>query len=85
MIVYKCDICDKVRECSQREIEQTEYDICAECWDAMVEKLKGKGRPKRHTEVVAQPTPGIPEPAREPKQPFPGAPPNIYASADQVH
>jgi hypothetical protein len=85
MMVYRCDICDKVRECGQREIEQTEYDICAECWDAMVSTLQGKGRPKRHAEIVTQPAPTIPEPAREPKHPFPGAPPNIYASAEQVH
>jgi|SRR5580698_5675347 hypothetical protein len=80
MIVYKCDLCGEVRDCTQREIEHIEYDICAECWDAMVSKLKGKGRPRRHTEIVAHPAPAIPAPTREPKQPFPGAPPTIYSS-----
>jgi hypothetical protein len=84
MIIYRCDICDEVRECSQREIEQTEYDVCAECWEAIALKLKGKGRPKRQA-VVVQPAPAIPEPTREPKQPFPGAPPTIYASADRLN
>ena len=45
MIVYKCDLCGEVRDCTQREIEHIEYDICAECWDAMVSKLKGKEDP----------------------------------------
>jgi hypothetical protein len=27
MIAYRCDLCGEVRECSQREIEQTEYVV----------------------------------------------------------
>jgi hypothetical protein len=84
MIVYRCDICHEVRECSQREIEQAEYDVCSECWEALAFKLKGKGRPKRQA-VIIQPAPAIPEPTGEPKQPFPGAPPTIYASADRLN
>jgi ribosome-binding protein aMBF1 (putative translation factor) len=84
MIVYRCDICHEVRECSQREIEQAEYDVCSECWEALAFKLKGKGRSKRQA-VIIPPAPAIPEPTAEPKQPFPGAPPTIYAGADRLN
>jgi hypothetical protein len=86
MIVYRCDLCDEVRDCDQREIDHTEYDICSECWNSLLSKLKGKGRSKRNNEIVALSTSPGPESPREPKQsPFPGAPPTIYASADPVN
>ncbi|HET7208200.1 MAG TPA: hypothetical protein VFI95_16615 [Terriglobales bacterium] len=85
MIVYRCDLCDEIRECTQREIEHTEYDICAECWEALSAKLKGKGRPK-HVDAIAAPANPVAEPTREPKEkPFPGSPPTIYGGAEQVH
>jgi len=28
-----CDLCGKARDCLQKEIEGTEYDICSECWN----------------------------------------------------
>ena len=83
MIVYRCDLCNEIRECSPREIEHVEYDICSECWNALESKLKGKGRPKQEVKAVGQPTPLPPEPTREPEHPFPGAPPKIYAHAEQ--
>jgi hypothetical protein len=85
MIVYKCDLCDEVRECSQRELERTEYDICAECWDALMRKLKGKGRTERRREIVTLPIPATPAPEAEPKKPFPGTPPIITGTTEQVH
>jgi hypothetical protein len=85
MIVYRCDVCSEIQECSQREIEHIEYDICADCWNSLVSKLKEKGRPRAYPGIVTLPVPAIPEPSRGPKQPFPGAPPDIYSSADPVN
>jgi len=42
-----CDLCGQAKDCSQKEIESKEYDICADCWNPLAEKLKGKGRLKR--------------------------------------
>jgi hypothetical protein len=86
MIVYRCDLCDEVRDCAQREIDHTEFDICSECWNSLRSKLKGKGRFTRNNEIVALPTSPRPESPREPKpSPFPGTPPTIYANADPVN
>jgi hypothetical protein len=85
MIVYKCDLCNEIRDCAQKEIDGREYDICSECWDSLSAKLTGKGRSKRRefVTVPAQPTPDSP---REPKQPpMPGTPPTIYGSAAPVN
>jgi hypothetical protein len=85
MVIYRCDLCGEIRDCSQREIEHTEYDICADCWNALASKLNGKGRSQAHSETVTLPARTTPEPARETKPPFPGAPPGIYGSADHVN
>ena len=39
-----CDLCGQVKECLQKEIDGKEFDICADCWRPLEEKLKGKGR-----------------------------------------
>jgi hypothetical protein len=85
MIIYGCDLCGEIRDCRQREIEHTEYDICAECWNALASKLKGKGRSQRHPETAAVAARTAPEPSPETKQPFPGAPPSVYGSAEHVN
>ena len=86
MILYRCDLCNQIRDCAQREIDHTEYDICSECWDDLASKLKGKGRSKRHHEIVALPTPPVPDSSHETKEaPFPGSPPKIYASKEPVN
>jgi len=71
-----CDLCSQAKECRQREIEGREYDICAECWNPLAEKLKGKGRVHKERETVFLP-PVIPEPKREEPKP-PGEPPKIW-------
>jgi hypothetical protein len=38
-----CDLCGHAKECTPRQIEGKEYDISAECWNPLAEKLKGKG------------------------------------------
>jgi hypothetical protein len=71
MIVYRCDLCGEVRDCSQREIESTEYDICAECWTGLTAKLQGKGRPLKPRQTIALPAlPQSPSPAPEIRPPF---------------
>ncbi len=86
MIVYRCDLCNEIRECTQREIEHSEYDICAQCWEALCAKLKGKGRSQRASETVTLPIVPAPEPTEKPQQrPFPGEPPTIYGTADQLN
>jgi len=81
MIVYQCDLCGEVRDCAPRQVEQMEYDICANCWDALMEQLKGKGRARSGRRHVIEPPALpliVPEP-REPEHPFPGKPPDIIA------
>jgi len=45
-----CDLCGQAKECEHKEIEGKEYDLCAECWNQLAEKLKGKGREKKERE-----------------------------------
>jgi hypothetical protein len=52
MVVHKCDLCGQVKECLQKEIDHTEYDICRECWDELGAKLQGKGRVKDTREII---------------------------------
>jgi hypothetical protein len=82
MIVYRCDNCSEIRDCDQRLIEDTEYDICVECWTALMSKLEGKGRKRKVRETVLLPVlPGPAEPS--PELPF-RQPPTIVADADRV-
>jgi hypothetical protein len=70
-----CDWCGQPKECLQKEIDGREFDICADCWNPIEEKLKGKGLPKRKREMVF--LPHTPErESDEPKRP-PG-PPKIF-------
>lgn len=86
MLVYRCDFCNEIRDCTERIIEGVEYDVCAECWNSLVEKLKGKGRSIKPREIISLPAPRVPDSPGEPKPSrFPGAPPIVYASADPVN
>jgi ribosome-binding protein aMBF1 (putative translation factor) len=74
-----CDLCGQSNECSKRQIDDKEYDICPDCWNALTEKLKGKGTPVRKRDVVLLPStppsnPAEPEPASPPQ-----SPPKIWA------
>jgi hypothetical protein len=64
-----CDLCDQAKECSSRLIENREYDICAQCWEALAERLKGKGREKSSEIVCLPPPTPIPALKDEPEQP----------------
>jgi hypothetical protein len=74
-----CDLCGQAKQCEQKEIEGKQYDICAECWMPLAEKLKGKGRATKERETVF-----LPHLAKEPEQPgqkpAPGEPPKIWGS-----
>ena len=74
-----CDLCGQARECEQKEIEGREYDICAECWMPLAEKLKGKGRTGKERETVILPT-LTKEPEEPAPKPTPGEPPKIWGS-----
>lgn len=78
-----CDLCNQQKECFKRKIEGKEYDICSGCWEAIAEKLKGKGRVTKEREIVLLPSvpePAVPQPEPpEPKQPPPERPPKIWA------
>jgi hypothetical protein len=78
-----CDLCGQSKECLQKEIDGKEYDICAGCWDALAEKLKGKGR-VRSREIVLLP-PSVKEREADEPKPLPGEPPKIWGEADTLH
>ncbi len=78
-----CDFCGQAKECVQKEIDGREFDICADCWRPLEEKLKGKGRVRRKRETVFLPPRTVPEP-EEPKTP-PGLPPTIWGGADRLN
>jgi ribosome-binding protein aMBF1 (putative translation factor) len=72
-----CDLCGQSKECLQKEIEGKEYDICADCWNPLAEKLKGKGRKTKEGETVfLPPLPKKSEPQES--KPVPGEPPKIW-------
>jgi hypothetical protein len=79
-----CDLCGQARECVPREIERKEYDICAECWKPLAQKLKGKGRTKKDRETVFLP-PLTKEPERPEPKPMPGEPPKIWGGLERPH
>jgi len=84
MIVYRCDLCGETRDCRQREIENTEYDLCEECWAGLMARLQGKGRSRRSREVVTLPVaPEAPAPAPVTEPPFKR--PTIIADAGSLH
>ena len=73
-----CDLCGEEKECLPKEIDGREFDLCTDCWRALEEKLRGKGRIKKTREIVFLPPPTVPE--REPREPkpMPGQPPKIF-------
>ena len=71
-----CDLCGKAKECLQKEIDGKEYDTCPDCWNALAQKLKGKGRSITR-EIVFLP----PREEREDEGPQPGEPPKIWGTA----
>jgi hypothetical protein len=71
-----CDLCGSSKDCAVREIEGKEYDICADCWAPLAEKLQGKGRVRRQPKTVFLPAPK--EPEKQPERPVPGRPPEIW-------
>lgn len=76
-----CDLCGQAKECQQKQIEGKGYDICAECWNPLAEKLKGKGRlRKKERETVFLPP--LKEPEAPPK-PVPGEPPKIWGGVER--
>lgn len=77
-----CDLCDQAKQCSPRQIEGKEYDICADCWNALSQKLHGKGRAKKERETVFLP-PRTEEKPKEPEPP-PEGPPKIWAGLRSV-
>ena len=72
-----CDLCGETKDCLQKEIEGKEYDICADCWKPIAERLKGKGRAGKR-EIVILPPPRASDPEDEPK---PGELPKIWGAA----
>jgi len=78
-----CDLCGQSKECFQKEIDGKEYDICAECWNPMAEKLKGKGKLKKRRETVFLP-PLKKEPEPPEQKPGPGEPPKILCGSDRL-
>ena len=84
MIVYRCDLCGEVRDCVQHQIDNTEYDMCAECWTSFMARLEGKGRARKTRETVTlPPLPEAPSPAPETKPPF--RQPPIITAETGVH
>jgi len=75
-----CDLCGQSKECLPKEMEGKEYDICAECWAPLAQKLRGKGRTK-NTQFVLLPPPSIVR-KQEPEEPAPnpGEPPKIWGA-----
>jgi hypothetical protein len=72
-----CDLCGQAKVCVQKEIDGREYDICTDCWNALAERLKGKGRLSKEREIIF-----LPPPTKEPEppqtKPVPGEPPKIW-------
>jgi hypothetical protein len=75
-----CDWCGEAKDCAQRRVEGKVYDFCAECWQPLAAKLKGKGRLIKERETVLLPPIGK-EPEKEPTKPEPGEPPKIWGTS----
>lgn len=83
MVVYRCDLCNELKECLPKEIDGRVYDICVDCWRPLQKKLKGKGRPAKASEAVFL-SPPRQEPRKEKEEPFPGQPPDIRYGSDDL-
>ena len=79
-VMIVCDLCEETKECFERQIEGKKYDICADCWEPLAMKLKGKGRVSKEREIVLLPGPSPQTEPTEPK-PLPGHPPKIWGGA----
>jgi len=73
-----CDLCGEARDCLQKEIDGKEYDICAECWNPLAQKLSGKGRAINRELVLLPPPSTVKEQEDEER---PGEPPTIWGAA----
>jgi hypothetical protein len=76
-----CDLCGEAKDCLQKEVDGKEYDICAECWNPLAQKLKGKGRAVNR-EIVLLPPREVEE--REDVKPQPGEPPEIWGDGPTI-
>ena len=79
-----CDLCNQKKKCTAREIEGREYDICADCWRPLAEKLAGKGRLPKPEVFLPPAIPSVPQP-EQPSIPKPGEPPKIWGRASRAH
>ncbi len=75
-----CALCGESKECSAKEIDGKEYDVCSECWDALCRKLSGKGRDIKHRTTVL--IPPLETPKEKPEPPTPNEPPKIWFQAE---
>jgi hypothetical protein len=80
-----CDMCSQAKECRQKEINGREYDICADCWRALEEKLKGWGGLRKLGRRFCLPPPSVPEREPEAPNPLPGLPPKIFGGAERAN
>jgi ribosome-binding protein aMBF1 (putative translation factor) len=80
-----CDLCGEAKECLQRVIDGKEFDICADCWRPLEEKLKGKGRAKKTREIVFLPPLTVLERELQDPKPMPGQPPKIFGGAERAN
>jgi len=81
--VILCDLCGEQKKCIQKEIDGREFDFCTDCWRALEEKLRGKGRVKKAWETVFLP----PQTGREPVEleTPPGLPPKIFGGIQSTN
>lgn len=79
-----CDLCGQTKICLPKEIEGKEYDICSDCWTALAERLKEKGKSKNRETVFLPPPSQIKEREDEEPKPLPGAPPKIWGEGDRA-
>jgi ribosome-binding protein aMBF1 (putative translation factor) len=78
-----CDLCGEAKKCLPKMIEGKEFDICADCWRPLEERLRGKGRVKKSRETVLLPQIALPERESEEPKPLPRQPPKIFGGADR--
>ena len=85
MIGQKCDLCNEVRDCTPKVIGDKEYDICLECWKALEEKLRRKGREIGTVEpLILLPDPRESRQREDEEPPFPGEPPIVWSGSEHT-
>jgi ribosome-binding protein aMBF1 (putative translation factor) len=80
-----CDLCGETKNCSSKEIDGKEYDICFDCWERLAERLKGKGRSKNRETIFLPPPRQVKEHEGEEPKPHPGEPPKIWGTTNRTH